>query len=274
MASHADGYFAIGKTHTVCEDYVRWGHTASGRAYVIVADGCSSSDDTDIGARLLVRAADMHLAAWVDPSDFRVNFKEIALVAKVFAKTMNMNPECLDATLLIAVETETQIAVYKMGDGVVAVRQRNGDSQYVSHEFKTGAPYYANYLTNERRHQQFRDMPNNDVVVTYGINGTETQTTQSMHDYAMSLDVPLLFDKSEVDLVVLTTDGSGSFRKGLDPVPLTEIVNQVLAVKASAGEFMVRRVKKFLGSHCVTQGWHHDDDFGVGAIFVDPEVVS
>src|SRR5215203_2249321 len=49
---NTDCFFNIGATHSVCQDYV----VAS--PYLILSDGCSSSPDTDIGARLLVKAAE------------------------------------------------------------------------------------------------------------------------------------------------------------------------------------------------------------------------
>ncbi|HYO91642.1 MAG TPA: hypothetical protein VEQ40_08400, partial [Pyrinomonadaceae bacterium] len=68
---NADSAFLIGATHAVCQDYAVAGNgTPDERAavsnlqanpYVILSDGCSSSPDTDIGARLLVKAAEQVL---------------------------------------------------------------------------------------------------------------------------------------------------------------------------------------------------------------------
>jgi hypothetical protein len=275
MPTHADGYFAIGKTHTVCEDYVRCGRTTDGMAYTIVSDGCSASKDVDIGARLLVRAAEIYILSQTTPFH-PVIFGVIAELALGFATTLNLHPTCLDATLIIAIETDTHVAVYKMGDGVIASRRRDGSMFYDYQEFVSGAPYYPNYLRDAERHKSFRDMPGNDVIFTTGSVSErgvgETKETWNMHDYAMVLSLPILFHKKDVDLVVLMTDGACSFRKGLEPVPVVEIVKQILEVKSSTGEFMIRRAKRFLGTYCTNQGWHHDDDFGVGAIFIDEEV--
>ena len=44
----SDSFFAIGKAHTVCEDYARDGKIPdTERVFAIVSDGCSSSPDTD-----------------------------------------------------------------------------------------------------------------------------------------------------------------------------------------------------------------------------------
>lgn len=270
--THADGHFAIGKSHVVCQDYVRTGRTPDGRAYVIVADGCSSSKDTDLGARLLVLATETFITT-TKPSKTThnaVNFDIIASIATKYANHMGLHPTCLDATLLVAIETETHIAVSRMGDGVVAARERTGAYQYSNHEFASGAPFYTNYLQHEDRLQALYDLPNNHVFMTQGIVGVgETKDQIEMGDYATMLAQPVLYAKADFDLVVLMTDGALSFRKGLEPVPVTDIVTQILDVKVPTGEFMLRRAKKFLGSYCTQQGWDHYDDFGVGAVFID-----
>ena len=52
---NANSAINIGATHSLCEDYVI---AQSEGHYVILSDCCSSSPDTDIGARLLVKAAE------------------------------------------------------------------------------------------------------------------------------------------------------------------------------------------------------------------------
>ena len=48
----ADAYFEIGATHLVCQDYAL-AFANNEYAYAIVSDGCTSSPNTDIGARLI-----------------------------------------------------------------------------------------------------------------------------------------------------------------------------------------------------------------------------
>lgn len=266
--THADGYFAIGKTHTVCQDYVRCGTLPEGRSYAIVSDGCSSSKDTDIGARVLVLAAESYIQQAAIPLN-QLAFGQIIEAARTVVMAMGIHSDCLDATLIIAIETETQVLVYKMGDGVVATRRRDGTWGYEYHEFMSGAPYYPNYLRDEPRHEAYRNQPDDSVKCFTGNASNEAKVTLTLHDYAMTLGLPIVFDKADVDLVVLTTDGACSFRKGLDPVPVADVIRQIVDVKVPTGEFMIRRAKRFLGNYCTTQGWHHDDDFGVGAIYID-----
>jgi hypothetical protein len=268
--THADGYFAIGKTHTVCQDYVRCG-TFNGQSYVIVSDGCSGSEDTDIGARVLTIAAEQYLR-----KNGEVNFEVIVEVASNTIRGMGMDPTCLDATLLIAIEIQDAVAVYMMGDGVVVARNREtGGYYHIRTNFFLGAPFYPNYLTDPDRLEGYHALPANQVVEIKGmIGGSETDRAIDTDKYPYWLPVAV-FNKSEYDLVVLMSDGAMSFRKDGESVPVPDVVTQIMDVKVPFGEFMTRRARKFLGSFCPSKGWVHDDDFGVGAIFVEvPDVTT
>ena len=273
--THADGHFAIGKTHAVCQDYVRFG-TAGGFAYVIVSDGCSGSMDTDIGSRLMALAAEryIHKFASVAEASGVIDFEVIAHMALTNAQQLGLDPTCLDATLLIALETADAIAVYVMGDGVVCARNRDGSYYNIRYNFFLGAPYYPSYLTDENRLDTYFSYKKNQVVEIKGVvGGTEEDRAMNTEDYRWNWPVAIL-DKSEYDVVALMSDGAMSFRKGLDTVAPVEIVKQILDVKVSTGEFMARRAKRFLSNYCSSQGWHHDDDFSVGAIFIDQPKVA
>lgn len=94
--ANSDAFFSIGKTHEVCQDYARAGDL-DGRQFAIVSDGCSSSPDTDFGARALVMSA----------IQCRKEISWLPLVAdwtiwhaKDIIKGYGLSPFCLDATLL------------------------------------------------------------------------------------------------------------------------------------------------------------------------------
>jgi len=258
--THADGYFAIGSSHTVCQDYVRTGKTKDGRAYAIVSDGCSSSKDTDIGARFLVRAAEYFIIQGIP-----FHIESIIAQARTWAGAMLMPSYCLDATLLVAYEhfDGNTIQVHMYGDGVLACRRRTGEVEIVQVEYPNGAPFYPNYMIDLDREASFMQLDNYQPIITYANGATERGRPRD--------GLSLSLYKSEYDLAVLSTDGMVSFRKGHDPVSVQDIVAQVIAVQSNAGEFMVRRAKRFLGSYCKNQGWDHYDDFSVGAILIETE---
>src|ERR1043166_8156900 len=91
---NADATINIGSTHAICQDYA----IARGR-YVVLSDGCSSSPDTDIGARLLVKALDQSLSTATNIEELH---KESARIALGWASMLGLPAQSVDATLLSA----------------------------------------------------------------------------------------------------------------------------------------------------------------------------
>ena len=60
---NADHYYTIGNSHSVCQDYAISGLVENG-AYAILSDGCSSSPDVDVGARMLSLSAKENSFDW------------------------------------------------------------------------------------------------------------------------------------------------------------------------------------------------------------------
>ena len=57
---NTDCYYEIGHSHIFCEDYALAG-IVNNIGYAIVSDGCSSSDNVDVGARVLAHIAKVFL---------------------------------------------------------------------------------------------------------------------------------------------------------------------------------------------------------------------
>lgn len=52
---NSDSLFVIGSDHDICQDYVAH-HNNGVKSYIVLADGCSGSKDSDVGARVLVKS--------------------------------------------------------------------------------------------------------------------------------------------------------------------------------------------------------------------------
>src|SRR5215208_7219869 len=102
LAMNANSVFNIGATHAVCQDYViARSRAPHGGPYVVMSDGCSSSPDTDVGARLLVKAIDQMLVRTA-PRDVCKLHKECARTALGWAELIGLPAQAVDATLLSA----------------------------------------------------------------------------------------------------------------------------------------------------------------------------
>lgn len=271
---HADAFFAIGSSHLVCQDYARAGAVAreNGAAvpYAIVADGCSSSPDTDFGARLLTAAAVRCLGdrEHFDPA---WTIREAARAADA-----SVGRQCLDATLLVAYPVPGGgVRVRVCGDGVVVARRRGGRVAVWEIGFATGAPGYLSYLLDEQRLARYLRQGHGERLVTAWEDGAVVAERRSAArrgpdgrpaGFAWGVD----FGPGEVDLVLLATDGVHSFRRsgdlGPEGVPIAEIVGHLTAFRTLAGAFLARRCRSFLTRFCSDNGWCHHDDFGAAAI--------
>lgn len=261
---NADAFFAIGQSHTVCQDYAR---ADQGRA--VVADGCSSSLDSDVGARLLATTAQNCLDARGE-----LDFEWVVWRAAASAQLLGIDPAagCLDATLMCAFPSGERIRVMVAGDGVIAARRRDNrieaDKKIEAwHIDYCNAPAYLSYLVDRRRMQSYLKEGFGGLTVKRTVDGVVASKTISPEpDFHYRIDL----DPRRYDLVLLLSDGVTSFRKSkdetVDAVPLIDVLRQIMAFKSTRGEFVVRRCRRFLRRFCAEAGWSHSDDLAVAGI--------
>lgn len=257
------------------------GKTRWDKAFAILSDGCSGSPNTDFGSRFLTRAAHWAL------NQFNGSFPSggLHVTASAFASQMasscNIEFECLDATLLMAVEGSSGgsegVWVLVFGDGVVAARHRNShETTLYSIEFPHGYPAYLSYLLDIERLKGYVKHTNGQPALlhSYIKDGEVTITTPfpffDLSSNEWSVPFMCFFPSDEYDVVSLFSDGIDSF----DPVgrsmptPYLETVDFVrdfLSFKGHVGEFVVRRAKRAI-SKFRDMGYVHSDDFSMAAI--------
>ena len=224
--------YAIGTSHTVCQDYARRSdHLA------LLSDGCSGSPDTDIGARLLVTAALM------EPVIDAALPRRAAARARQWALAQGLGvperaPGCLDATLLLAWRRGAHLHALVAGDGAVAMRNRSGG--IVLHRIDHGAaPPYPIY-----HHQP------------------ERLACLSAPIAPMVFSAPV----DEVDMMAVISDGVFTFTGPQGPVPAETIAAELLAVRAPVGDFFTRRLRRFTRRTCRDRGWQHHDDLSIAGV--------
>jgi hypothetical protein len=273
MATTADAYFAIGRTHKVCQDYALAGTFGTDKRFALVCDGCSSSPDTDFGARLLARAAAHNLATFGDQFD-----PKLAIwLAEGHRQGIGLQSHALDATLLTVFELDNGLArVFVVGDGVVAARRRDtGKYDYWAIRYPSGAPGYLTYLLDPGRQDIYLEQTGGkrtvEVVWGSGAPGVKAEESWETHGPVWTLDR----DPAIYDIIAVMSDGAESFQRPvgtrLESIPLPEMLDQVMAVQGLTGEFLTRRVNRFLTKFCVKEGWQHYDDFGIAALAFDLE---
>lgn len=286
---NADSAFQIGAAHAVCQDYSLAGNSLphaplaqpgsrTSSPYVILSDGCSSSPDTDIGARLLVKAAEQTLLepgrrpAARDPAELH---REAARRALVWAEHIGLRPQAVDATLLTAHLDGDELILGCTGDGVLCLQSLSGATDVYSISYASGYPLYPGYT-----HQPERLLAPAD--------GGCSRTKEVRHFRSASFAEPLrLRDTTHNDsatevlnvrsadykYAALFSDGIHSFysarltetSKRVEAVPIGEVLGELLSFKTVRGAFVGRRMKRFL-KDCQAQGWQHLDDLAFAAL--------
>jgi len=274
----ADTFYTIGSSHRVCQDYAS--HIVNEDEIAArLSDGCSTAPETDWGARVLVRTAEIN-------QDRNLLAEALAEDASCSCKWLHLSDECLSATLLEAKVYDDRLSASIIGDGVIVARYRGINSFVVSvSEFPSGAPFYPRYLLPDR--DESGRTPLERYVETYGSRWKFTEHFWDSFSHKLSVfnaknctvgvDFPAMinrFPRENFDLVAIFSDGLHSFTRPVvtgtsrtrEPVPIEEVLAELLAFKTYTGDFIARRCqaafKKFR-----SLGWEHYDDFSMGAIY-------
>lgn len=285
---HSDSYFCIGSTHNVCQDYATHGKTSQNKAYALVADGCSGSPHTDFGSRFMVKSMEFMLDTHaIDDFIFLV----VSAHAAQMASSCNLGRvDCNDATLLCALEHEQEgrsgVLAWAAGDGTIVARHR-GRSYFDVHnvEFYAGFPAYASYQDDIGRLQEYFKHTDGGEASIQVTNGEDGIVQKFAHKFYPDLNskgavyqpYKVFFDAEKYDLVAVLSDGVSSFHeKSLSETSKHQtalipevILNEVMDFKNLKGEFVIRRVKRFLSKTCVDNRWVHHDDFSMACVSVE-----
>jgi hypothetical protein len=238
---HADSMYVKGHSHKVCQDYAA--HNEIGAA---ISDGCSSSRDTDIGARLIVRD--------------RLFGDGLLSIYNLYGKDY-FSKEMFDATRLAITCKEDLLHVSIIGDGGVAFVDADNDLWFLEYIYPAGYPRYMSYLIDKERACMLSSYQTKIVCNVYK-NGYPVDMDSNRDSF---LELYYYATKS----AAVFSDGIESFTdKEGSKVEAVDIVTELMAFKNTQGEFVTRRMSRFL-KDCEKRGWSHYDDLSMAAIVVD-----
>ena len=271
----ADSAFAIGKRHEVCQDYTQT-EIDGGWARAFVSDGCSSSKDSDIGSRLLVLSAKQSIRAMLDSGadPFSADPNDMGLIAisgaMMSAKVLDLPLETLDATLLSIVTNGEQVILSAFGDGVLVLTWDNSRRRCVDIEFSNGYPDYLSYRIDKDRRAKYDKLYQGGIarISEYGVV-EETKGIELHRAYEETFHC--VWGTNRLVAAAVLSDGVRSFYKrsesgANEPVPLDEVLGNLLDFKLFSGRFVQRRLNRFL-KDAAARGWEHHDDIAVAAIY-------
>lgn len=259
-----DTFLKIGKTHQVCEDYIISGDRPI--KYVILSDGCSSSKNTEMGARILCHLAKQYLRYrsydYIFPNlDYNQMGLWIIHNAELTARQLGLPVSCLDATLIISYEHRGRFHIYMYGDGAIVTEKNNEVVSVMEIEYSKNAPYYLSYRIDPERMDLFYKMGQTLTIKTIF-------EKQWANTYAYDYKTIFRFDADIFPKLLICSDGISSFMKGTEPEQTIEIAKEFLAYKSTQGKFLKRRLKRAIKIY-EANGINHNDDLSVGAFMYE-----
>ena len=182
---------------------------------------------------------------------------------------------CLDATLVAVVSDRLRTTVMAWGDGLIHFQGRrpcSAESSWYLLRNEGAAPYYLSYLLEpdrDRRYLETYAWPSSfrieavpgaaDCIESPGAGERVSFYREYMHT-----------DLAPFTLTV-SSDGIGAFTSELgQAIPVSNLIDDMTSFKNLHGEFVHRRLSKFLKS-AERRGWTYMDDLSLATTVVEVE---
>lgn len=254
--------FHIGAQHLSlgkpCQDYVLSGTLNGTAAYAIVSDGCSSGGETDIGARIVALATKRALEENVHRSNLtaeRINLVRDAYM-ETYRRTLGLEHRDMLATCLWALVTQEQVLTHITGDGVLSM-QYELDTLVYEFTWADNKPYYPAYRLGNidsgfiAAHQE-NPLPLTTTTTYVKSTGMSGLKDGAFHEHGVEIGMtgvsfkkPLPEKNDEFGKLV----GISLFSDGLTQVDAYDTLtaaHELTSFKSTQGDFLVRRMNKFL----------------------------
>ena len=273
----ADVFTTTGESHLSCQDYGRIGPDS-----IVLSDGCSSSPDTDIGARLVALSA---LQADRDSqSGLVMDVKDVAGLAFQMADDLDLTSRTvLDATMLMIQYKRPWAYITMVGDGVCGWRTRDGRTYLAKRSYEGNAPMYMGYLLSDLKDRvKSKESLEYLYVADVGPGGTlpfvpgDTSDAPAIEHDDSDGTIRIKVHEDDATMAFVATDGMLSFYKNVstetsktaEVARLIDVAPKFLSFKTFAGKFVSRRAKKAL-QELKDEGYVPMDDFSMGVVLLE-----
>lgn len=274
--------------------------------YVLVSDGCTGSPDTDVGSRLLTFAAEKALGIYREydlpflhaiitaarVTADSMGLHSFCLDATLVAAFMEESPSPSESGKISGsratdfLKPQNVLYVPMLGDGTVALKfkyKKGFDLLWI--EYEDNMPWYLSYLIDPKRKDIWEGMASGiwehgtgNMKRAYIEPDGEMET-----DYLGNENLSFAFCKAfrnahlvmanytDLDWMAISSDGIHTFTKKTDSgsqvvIPTHQVASQLFDFKNFKGDFMKRQTTWFMRTF-QKQGWQHDDDLSVAAIY-------
>jgi len=279
-----DNFFRMGSTHKICEDYAISGYEPF--PYAILSDGCSASDNVDVGARIMCYLAKKYLDR-IDTDD--INPRQIQtemgnwviLNAENVINNLNLNPRCLDCTLLVTFCINNSLYSFIYGDGcVIRFFDERIDITTINNRIirkdKTyeiiQMPYYLSYELNNNRKKNYPEnlfeFTNIDSCAKKDIENSYVCHYSNKHKHIPAGNFSMT-EKRNLSCILICSDGIESFvRNNIDGIPFYEVIHEINGIEKLKTNFIKRKFGSMKGviKSFEKKGITHYDDLAVAGM--------
>ena len=299
---YADDYFHIGHAHLgtgkPCQDY-SFSSVYGQIGFAVVSDGCSTGRHTDIGSRViaLATAAAVNRCAQLidggrhffdtDPPTISWMIDEIKRQQEEVSGTarysLNLELNDMLATCSYALLSPAGGFIHLRGDGAVAIVQKNGEMRLVSYQWDKNTPLYPAYVDDN--YKRFINVHGGDTLAKalkaemwkYTLEGSLIKEEEKLISVADGITGAFYgFTAQEIEglsCVAIFTDGVSQVANtagGSNIMPWHEVVQQLIAFKNLNGEFVKRRIIRFI-KEMQKKNLGPLDDIGCAVVRVEVE---
>lgn len=258
MRFSADCAFHIGAQHLrsglPCQDYAL-AHSASARPFAIVSDGCSSGGRTDVGARIIAHASAQALHG-------RGRCRDLIEVSRIM---LGLTPDDLLATCLSLTLQGSTAGAFVQGDGAVAFLLADGKLRMYCASWAKNMPSYPIY--SEDGYSSFIAAQGGEGTGAFCILPGDDSDPTELIAVEQAADGWRFNSGGPIRAAAIFSDGVCQ----VDGMPWQEVVRELMSFKSTAGDFVKRRMNRFIADskdHC---GKGPIDDISMAAIIVEDD---
>lgn len=271
-------YLPAQKPPKSCQDYAICSEYNDPDPFLIICDGCGSSKNTDIGARLIAHCAKSYFQIMSKVNGI-FEYKEFGLASVVTAfsasSILKVNEQALDSTLIFSYvqpvkhNDETFITTFMYGDGYVFSTGKDGNLNYYKKvSYKGNAPHYLSYKLNEKRYDKYKSDINQAHIDSkiLDLNHVENRDVPIYEQIISGVNI------SRTQTLIISSDGIESFvdiSTG-EKIDFMEIINEICMFKTRKGEFVKRRVRRMLDD-LAKKGIYNYDDISIAAFTIEDD---
>lgn len=265
-----DSHYLIGKSHLTCDDYAIHGDN-----YIMIADGCSGSKQSELGARLNALAFRSLLKEFRESFDYEEFGNAMAIRVNAYRIMLGLESECTDATAVGAyIDENSKVNIFMYGDGVFFYKFKTMDEVFfVTASYKDETPYYLSYWWDGARRKMYEeyaarhlDFP---VIVTESelLAGISQVTEQS---YKAKISTQLA-SPNGLQFIGVASDGLSSFIKTHDngtteKVSLSDIM-RIIVDFSPINRNLVKRTLKKTRDLLSKERTHNSDDISLAVMY-------